>query len=49
MILSAEQHAVIRAWILDGLSDEEISHATMLSVKVVRLVRQEAELAMRPR
>jgi 2-keto-3-deoxy-6-phosphogluconate aldolase len=49
VMLTAEQQAVIRAWILDGLSDLEIAYATMLSVKVIRLVRQEAEGEMRPR
>lgn len=39
----------IREWVVAGMSDEDISAATFVSVKVIRLIRREAEAAFRPR
>ena len=44
-----EEFTRIRSWILAGRSDEEIAHALLLSVKVVRLIRREVESEVRPR
>ena len=44
-----DDSARIRAWILEGRSDEEIARDLAVSVKVVRLVRREVEAAVRPR
>lgn len=46
---AGEDTAYMRAWILAGRSDNEIAHAMMVSVKVVRLVRREVEAEVRPR
>ena len=42
-----EEFTRIRSWILAGRSDEEVAHALLLSVKVVRLVRREVEVEVR--
>ncbi|MGE3960593.1 MAG: hypothetical protein AB7F65_02795 [Dehalococcoidia bacterium] len=49
MQLPAEQVALIREWILDGRSDEEIAQVLLISVKLVRPTRLELEASMRPR
>ena len=41
--------ALIRAWILEGRSDDDIAQLLQLSVKVVRLVRVAVEAEIRPR
>lgn len=44
----ASEQERMRSWILSGRSDEEIAHALLVSVKVVRLVRRELEAEVRP-
>lgn len=45
---AGEDYQRIRAWILAGRSDEDIAHAMLVSVKIVRLVRREVEAEVRP-
>ena len=47
--LPEEQQELIRDWIVDGRSDEEIAFVLLISVKLVRPIRAELEEAMRPR
>ncbi|MEX2375639.1 MAG: hypothetical protein WD942_08670 [Dehalococcoidia bacterium] len=49
MYLTPEQEILIRDWILDGRSDEEIAQTLLISVKLVRPIRAAIEAAMRPR
>lgn len=49
MQLPWEQEQLIRDWILDGRSDEEIAHALTLSVKQIRPIRAALEAEVRPR
>ena len=46
--LSEDHEELIREWILDGRSDEEIAFVLLISVKQVRPIRAELEAAMRP-
>ncbi len=48
-MLSPEELRRIRDWIASGMTDEQIADALMVSVKVIRPVRRELELAARPR
>ena len=47
--LTADQAELVREWILDGRSDEEIAHVLTVSVKLVRPIRVELEESLRPR
>jgi len=47
--LSDGQDELIREWILNGRSDEEIAHVLLISVKLVRPIRAELEESLRPR
>jgi len=47
--LAEGQAELIREWILDGRSDEEIAHVLLISVKLVRPIRAELEASLRPR
>jgi len=47
--LTAGQEELVRDWILEGRSDEEIAHVLTISVKLVRPIRVEMEESMRPR
>ena len=49
MNISPHMEQQIREWVVAGMSDEDISAATLVSVKVIRLIRREAEAALRPR
>ncbi len=49
MQLPAEQVELIREWILEGRSDEEIAFVLTISVKLIRPIRVELEESMRPR
>ena len=48
MQLPAEQQDLIREWILEGRSDEEIAFVLLISVKLVRPIRAALEESMRP-
>ena len=47
--LTADQEELVRDWILDGRSDEEIAQVLTVSVKLVRPIRVELEESLRPR
>jgi len=47
--LSDGQEELIRDWILDGRTDEEIGHVLLISVKLIRPIRAELEASLRPR
>jgi len=49
MYLTADEERLIRDWILDGRSDEEIAQTLLISVKLVRPIRTALEQALRPR
>ena len=49
MYLTPDEDRLIRDWILDGRSDEEIAHTLLISVKLVRPIRTALEQVMRPR
>ena len=48
-MLSADQEELVREWILEGRSDEEIAFVLTISVKLIRPIRAELEESMRPR
>jgi len=49
MNLSFDQERQIRQWIIDGLTDDQIAHALVLSVKQIRAIRRAVEDEVRPR
>ena len=49
MQLPSEQIELIQDWILEGRSDEEIAFVLTISVKLIRPIRAELEVSMRPR
>ena len=44
-----DDSALIRAWVIEGRSDEEIAQKLHISVKLVRPVRCDVEAEVRPR